>query len=194
MTTAALLALSRLIDRVTAFFGRHVKWAIFVAILVSAGNAISRKAFDLSSNAWLELQWLLFGAAFMLAAAYTLQQNAHVRIDVVSARLSKRTRDVIELLGHLLILAPVCLILLWLSWPYFRDSFLEGEISSNAGGLPVWPAKFLIFAGVLLLCLQMVSEVIKRSMVLAGRIEDPAAVPVHGHAPSATSPGGAHPE
>ncbi len=192
--TTALLALSRLIDRVSAFFGRHVKWAILAAILVSAGNAISRKAFDFSSNAWLELQWLLFGAAFMLAAAYTLQQNAHVRIDVVSGRLSKRTRDVIELLGHLLILAPVSLILLWLSWPYFQDSFLQGEISSNAGGLPVWPAKFLIFAGMLLLCLQMVSEVIKRSMVLAGRIEDRASMPVHGSAPPATSPGGAHPE
>jgi TRAP-type mannitol/chloroaromatic compound transport system permease small subunit len=192
--TTALLAFSRFIDRVTAFIGRYVKWAILAAILVSAGNAISRKAFDLSSNAWLELQWLLFGAAFMLAAAYTLQQNAHVRIDVVSGRLSKRTRDVIDLLGHLLILAPVSLILLWLSWPYFQDSFLQGEISSNAGGLPVWPAKFLIFAGMLLLCLQMVSEVIKRCMVLAGHIDDPAPVPFHGHAPPVPSPGGARPE
>jgi TRAP-type mannitol/chloroaromatic compound transport system permease small subunit len=192
--TNALLALSRLIDAVTAFIGRSVKWAILAAILVSAANAIVRKAFDLSSNAWLELQWLLFGAAFMLAAAYTLQVNAHVRIDVISSRLSKRTRDVIELLGHLLILAPISLILLWLSWPYFYDSYAEGEISSNAGGLPVWPAKFLIFAGILLLCLQMLSEVIKRSLVLAGRIEDPASPAAHGHAPSGSTPGGAHPE
>ena len=158
------------------------------------GQCHLRKAFDLSSNAWLELQWLLFGAAFMLAAAYTLQKNAHVRIDIVSSRLSKRTRDVIELLGHLLILAPFSLILLWLSWPYSSRAIMEGEISSNAGGLPVWPAKFLIFAGMLLLFLQMLSEVIKRSAVLAGRIEDPAAPPVHGHAPSDTAPGGAHPE
>lgn len=192
--TNALLALSRLIDRVTAAIGRHVKWVILAAILVSAGNAILRKAFDVSSNAWLELQWLLFGAAFMLAAAYTLQKNAHVRIDVLSARLSKRARDVIELLGHLFILAPVSLILLWLSWPYFHESFLEGEVSSNAGGLPVWPAKFLIFVGVLLLCLQMVSEVIKRSAVLAGRIPDPAAELLHGHAPQDNPRGGAHPE
>lgn len=190
----ALLALSRLIDAITAFIGRHVKWAILAAILVSAGNAILRKAFDLSSNAWLELQWLLFGAAFMLAAAYTLQNNAHVRIDVVSNRLSKRTRDVIEILGHLLILAPFSLILLWLSWPYFLESYVEGEVSSNAGGLPVWPAKLLIFAGMLLLCLQMLSEVIKRGAVLAGRIADPAVLPVHGHAPPDTAPGGAHPE
>jgi TRAP-type mannitol/chloroaromatic compound transport system permease small subunit len=192
--TNALLALSRRIDAVTAFFGRNVKWAILAAVLVSAGNAILRKAFDLSSNAWLELQWLLFGAAFMLAAAYTLQVNAHVRIDVVSNRLSKRTRDVIELLGHLLILAPFTLVLLWLSFPYFVESYLEGEVSSNAGGLPVWPAKLFIFAGFLLLFLQLVSEVIKRSVILAGRMDDPAAPAVHGHAPSDTSPGGAHPQ
>jgi TRAP-type mannitol/chloroaromatic compound transport system permease small subunit len=191
--TNALLALSRLIDAATAFIGRHVKWVILAAILVSAGNAILRKAFDVSSNAWLELQWLLFGAAFMLAAAYALQKNAHVRIDVLSARLSKRTRDVIELLGHVFILAPVSLVLLWLSWPYFQESFRQGEISSNAGGLPVWPAKFLIFAGVLLLCLQMVSEVIKRSAVLAGRIPDPAAEPIDGQAQD-ISRGGSHPE
>lgn len=190
----ALLGLSRLIDAVTAFVGRHVKWVILAAILVSAGNAVLRKAFDVSSNAWLELQWLLFGMAFMLAAAYTLQKNAHVRIDIVSSRLRKRTRDVIELLGHIFLLAPFTLILLWLSWPYFLDSFREGEVSSNAGGLPVWPAKFLIFAGMLLLFLQLVSELIKRSAVLAGIIEDPNAEPVHGHAPADTSPGGAHPE
>jgi len=175
----ALLALSRLIDAVTGLIGRGVKWAILAAILVSAGNAILRKAFDLSSNAWLELQWLLFGAAFMLAAAHVLQVNAHVRIDVLSNRLSKRTRDVIDLLGHLLMLAPVSLILLWLASPYFLESYLEGEVSSNAGGLSVWPAKFLIFAGMLLLTLQMLSEVIKRGAILAGRLEDapPAAAP-----------------
>ena len=190
----ALLAASRLIDAATAFVGRHVKWVILAAILVSAGNAMLRKAFDISSNAWLELQWLLFGAAFMLAAAYTLQKNAHVRIDVVSSRLSKRTRDVLDLLGHLLILFPFSLILLWLSWPYVLESYVQGEVSSNAGGLPVWPAKFMIFAGFLLLFLQMVSEVIKRSAVLAGLIRDPVDQPVHGHSPSDTAQSGAHPE
>jgi TRAP-type mannitol/chloroaromatic compound transport system permease small subunit len=190
----ALLALSRFIDAVTAFIGRNVKWMILAAILVSTANAILRKAFDLSSNAWLELQWLLFGAAFMLAAAYTLQKNAHVRIDIVFQRLSKRTRDVIDLLGHIFLLAPVTIILLWLSWPYAVQSFTEGEVSSNAGGLPVWPAKFLIFAGMLLLFLQLLSELIKRSAVIAGIIEDPVATSVHGHAPADTAPGGAHPE
>lgn len=190
----ALLAASRLIDAATGFVGRHVKWVILAAILVSAGNALLRKAFDLSSNAWLELQWLLFGAAFMLAAAYTLQKNAHVRIDAVSSRLSKRTRDVIELLGHLLILAPFSLVLLWLSWPYVLESYVQGEVSSNAGGLPVWPAKFMIFAGFLLLFLQMISEVIKRAAVLAGLIPDPVVQPVRGHAPSDTARTGAHPE
>ena len=190
----ALLALSRFIDAVTGFLGRNVKWAIFAAILVSAGNAVLRKAFGIGSNAWLELQWLLFGAAFMLAAAYALQKNAHVRIDVVSSRLSKRTRDVIDLLGHILILAPFSGIVLWLSWPYFLESYVQGEVSSNAGGLPVWPAKFLIFAGFLLLFAQMISEVIKRIAVLSGVIADPVAEPVHGHQPSDTLPGGAHPE
>ena len=170
----ALLALCRLIDAVTAFVGHHVRWLILAAIAVSAGNAILRKAFDISSNAWLELQWLLFGAAFMLAAAYTLQRNAHVRIDVVSSRLSKRARNVIELLGHLLFLAPVALILLWLAVPYFVESYVSGEVSSNAGGLPVWPAKFMILAGAALLALQMLSEVIKRGAILMGRLPDPA--------------------
>jgi len=190
----ALLALSRSIDAVTSFLGRHVKWAILAAILVSAVNAVLRKAFSVGSNAWLELQWLLFGAAFMLAAAYALQKNAHVRIDVVSSRLSKRTRDVIDLAGHLLILAPFSGIVLWLSWPYFLESYVQGEVSSNAGGLPVWPAKFLIFAGFLLLFAQMISEVIKRIAVLGGVMEDTVPQSVHGHAPADTAQGGAHPE
>ena len=192
--TKALLAFSRLIDTLTALIGRYVKWLILAAILLSAANAILRKAFDLSSNAWLELQWLLFGAVFVLAAADTLQKNAHVRIDVVSSRLSKRSRDVIELSCHLLFLAPFALILLCLSWPYARDSFIEGEISSNAGGLPVWPAKFIIFCGFLLLILQMISEVIKRGAVIAGVIADPVEQPRHGHTPADTSVGGAHPQ
>lgn len=185
-----LLAFSRLIDAVTGFIGHHVRWLILAAVLVSAANAILRKAFDISSNAWLELQWLLFGAVFMLAAADVLQKNAHVRIDVLSGRLTKRTRDVIELLGHLLLLAPFTVILLWLSWPYFIESYRQGEVSSNAGGLPVWPAKFLILSGALLLFLQMMSEVIKRGAILAGIITDPTVQPEDEH----TSAAADHPE
>jgi TRAP-type mannitol/chloroaromatic compound transport system permease small subunit len=170
-----LLAISRAIDAVTGFVGYHVRWLILVAVLISAANAIIRKTLDTSSNAWLELQWLLFGAVFMLAAAYTLQKNAHVRIDAVSSRLSKRARDVIDLIGHLVMLAPMTVILLWLSGPYFFASLIEGENSTNAGGLVVWPAKFTIFAGFLLLFLQMISEAIKRSAILLGAMEDPAA-------------------
>jgi TRAP-type mannitol/chloroaromatic compound transport system permease small subunit len=187
-----LLALSRLIDSVTAFIGRQLRWLVLATVLISAANAILRKAFDLSSNAWLELQWLLFGAVFMLAAAYTLQKNAHVRIDVVSSRLAKRTRDLIDLAGHLVMLLPVTVIIVWLSWPFFLGSFREGEVSSNAGGLPVWPAKFLIFAGMLLLLLQALSEIVKRLAVLKGVITDPSNQPIHGHEPSDTSVTGGH--
>lgn len=190
----ALLALSRAIDTVTAFVGYHVRWLILAAILVSAGNALMRKALSISSNAWLEAQWLLFGAVFMLAAAFTLQRNAHVRIDVLSSRFSKRTRDVIELLGHVLILLPFTAIFVWLCWPFFLESFREGEMSSNAGGLPVWPAKFLIFAGMLLLLAQAISEIIKRTAVLMGLIDDPAEQAVHGRAASETSVSGAQVE
>ena len=192
--TKALLALSRHIDALSALVGHHVRWLILAAILVSAANAILRKVFDLGSNGWLELQWLLFGASFMLAGADTFRKNAHVRIDVLSSRFSKRTRDVIELLGHFFLLAPFSVVLLLLSWPYFVDSWQQGEVSSNAGGLPVWPAKFLIFAGMLLLVLQMVSEVIKRSAVLAGIMDEAAPQPVNGRSPSGAGPSGGHVE
>lgn len=169
---AGLLGLSKCIDAVTRFVGFHVRWLILVTVVVSALNAIIRKLFDSSSNAWLELQWLLFGAVFMLAAAYVLQKNAHVRIDVVSSRLKKRTRDWIDLLGHIFMLAPLCIILGWLSVPYFWESFSNNEISSNAGGLPVWPSKLFVLLGFILLFAQMVSEVIKRIAVLSGRLPE----------------------
>lgn len=190
----ALLAVSKAIDAVTRFIGYNVRWLILVAVLVSAVNAIVRKTFDMSSNAWLELQWLLFGAVFMLAAAYTLQRNAHVRIDVVASRLKKRTRDWIDLFGHLVMLGPITFIIIWLSVPFFWDSFRTGEVSSNAGGLAVWPAKFLVLAGFVLLFLQMISEAIKRIAVLAGMMSDPEPPSVHGHAPDDTSPRGGHNE
>lgn len=189
-----LLAISKAIDAVTRFIGYHVRWLILVAVVVSAVNAIIRKTFDMSSNAWLELQWLLFGAVFMLAAAYTLQRNAHVRIDVVASRLKKRTRDWIDLFGHLVMLGPITFIIIWLSVPFFWDSFQSGEVSSNAGGLIVWPAKFLVLAGFVLLLLQMISEAIKRIAVLAGVISDPEPPSVHGHAPADTALRGGHNE
>ena len=167
-----LLSLSRVIDAVTRFIGYHVRWLILAAVLVSATNAIIRKAFDSSSNAWLEAQWLLFGAVFMLAAAYVLQKNGHVRIDVVSSRLSKNTRDWIDLICHLVMLAPLAVIMIRLSWPFFLESFNNNEISSNAGGLAVWPSKFFVLAGFCLLFAQMISEVIKRIAVLSGNLHE----------------------
>ena len=168
-----LLALSRAIDRTTAFVGRAVSWLVLVAVLVSAGNAISRKAFDWSSNAWLELQWYLFGAVFMLAAAYTLQQNEHIRIDIFYGSRSKRMQDWIDLVGHLLFLLPFCGVMLWLLVPYVLLSIRSGEMSANAGGLILWPAKALLLAGFVLLALQGISEVVKRIAIMAGIMADP---------------------
>lgn len=169
----ALLAASRRIDAATAFVGRAVKWLILVAVLVSAGNAIIRKVFDLSSNAWLELQWYLFGAVFMLAAAYTLQKNEHIRIDVLSARLKKRTRDWIDLICHIVFLLPFVLMMVWLSTPFVIESYVSQEMSMNSGGLIIWPAKATILAGFILLLAQAISEIIKRIAVLAGQLDDP---------------------
>jgi TRAP-type mannitol/chloroaromatic compound transport system permease small subunit len=165
---AFLLSLSRAIDRLTAWIGKAAAWLVLAAIVISAANAIVRKAFDYSSNAFLEMQWYLFGAVFMLAAAYTLQRNEHVRIDVLSARWSRRTRDVVDLAGHILFLAPFVGLMAWLSWPFFLNSLRSGEVSGATGGLPLWPAKGLVFAGFALLCLQAVSEVVKKALALAG--------------------------
>jgi TRAP-type mannitol/chloroaromatic compound transport system permease small subunit len=170
-----LLRVSRGIDAVTRFFGFHVRWLVLAAVLVSAVNAIVRKAFDSSSNAWLELQALLFGAVFLLAAAYTLQKNAHVRIDVISNRLSQATRNWIDLFGHVFMLFPLCLIMLWLSGPVAWDAFLSGEGSTNAGGLTVWPSKALIFAGFFLLLAQAISEIIKKIEAIASGSPEEAA-------------------
>lgn len=180
---SALLAVSRAIDAVTGFIGYHIRWLILAAVLVSTVNAIIRKAFDISSNAWLELQWYLFGAVFMLAAAYALQRNAHVRIDVVSSHLSKRTREWIDLVCHLVMLLPFVLIMIWLGWPFFWESFRDGEVSSNAGGLMVWPSKLFVVAGFALLLLQVVSEAIKRVGYLTGTLKEAEPEPTHGLTP-----------
>lgn len=167
------LAFSRLVDRITTFIGRNVSWLILAAVLVSAGNAIIRKLFDLSSNAWLELQWYLFGAVFMLAAAYTLQRNEHIRIDILSSRFSKRTRILIDLFGHLLMLLPLTILMTYLCWIFFWKAYTSGEISGSSGGLVLWPARLPIVAGFALLFFQGLSEVIKRIAVLRGLIPDP---------------------
>jgi TRAP-type mannitol/chloroaromatic compound transport system permease small subunit len=174
-----LLALSRGIDAVTAFIGRHVIWLILAAILVSAGNAVIRKAFDMSSNAWLELQWYLFGCVFMVAAAYTLQKNEHIRIDIISGRLSQRARDWIEIVGHVLMLLPFSALMTYESVPFVLRALRSGEISGSAGGLIIWPARAFILAGFFLLFIQGISELVKRVAVMQGLIPDPH--PQHGH-------------
>lgn len=170
---AFLLRLSALIDAITAAIGRSVSWLILVAVLVSAINAVVRKIFDMSSNAWLELQWYLFGAVFLLAAAYTLQKNEHIRIDILSSAWSKRTRDIIDLVLHIIFLLPFSSLMVYLSWSWFWLSFRTGEVSANAGGLVIWPAKSFVLIGFILLTAQAFSEIIKRIGVLTGRIEDP---------------------
>ncbi|MFN4192051.1 MAG: TRAP transporter small permease subunit [Tabrizicola sp.] len=168
-----LLALSRGIDRVTEFIGKFVMWLILLAVLVSAGNAVSRKLFNLSSNAWLELQWYLFGAAFMGAAAYTLQQNEHIRIDVFYASRSRRTQHWIDLFGHVFFLLPFAVLMAWYLWPYTMQAYRSGQISTNAGGLIIWPARAILLAGFVLLVAQALAEIIKKIAVMRGLIDDP---------------------
>ena len=169
----ALLGLSGIIDRVSDWIGKAMGWLIFLAIVVSAGNAIIRKVFSISSNAWLELQWYLFGAAFMLAAAYTLKQNEHIRVDVFYASRSRATQHWIDLFGHVFFLLPFVTLMAWLLWPYTVQAYRNGDVSANAGGLLIWPARALLLAGFILLVLQAVSEIIKKIAVIRGLIEDP---------------------
>jgi TRAP-type mannitol/chloroaromatic compound transport system permease small subunit len=168
-----LLALSRAIDAVNSRVGHAVYWLILAAVLVSAGNAVSRYLLDLSSNAWLELQWYLFSAVFLLAAGYTLLHNEHVRVDVIFGHLPPRLRAAIDLIGALFFLLPMALVIMVLSWPLFVQSYLLNEYSSDAGGLLRWPVKLLVPIGFLLLSLQGVSEIIKRVAFLLGHIPDP---------------------
>jgi TRAP-type mannitol/chloroaromatic compound transport system permease small subunit len=166
----ALLRFSRLIDRINEKFGLIANWLVLLACLISAGNALMRYGFSLSSNAWLEIQWYLFGGMVMLGASYTLKMNEHVRVDVFYSRYSERTRLWLDLVGGILFLLPMAIIIGWLSWPLFINSYLIGETSGNAGGLLRWPVKILIPLGFLLLALQGVSEIIKRAAALTGHI------------------------
>lgn len=168
-----LLAISKGIDAVSNMVGKIAAWLILVAVLISAGNAVVRKAFSISSNAWLELQWYLYGTVFLLAAAYTLERNEHVRIDFISNLLSKRTRDWVDLIGHIIFLLPFTVLMVWLAVPWFWNSYMSGEVSWNAGGLILWPAKIMVLLGFSLLTAQALSEIIKRIAVIRGDIEDP---------------------
>ncbi|MCC8234016.1 TRAP transporter small permease subunit [Pinisolibacter aquiterrae] len=201
----AFIAFSRAIDRSTTWLGRVAAWLIVLAVLISTINAVIRKVFDASSNTWLELQWVLFGAVFLLCASWTLQANEHIRIDIVNSNLSKKTRNMIEMIGHVFFLLPMVAVFLYTGLPFLMRSlpdaasvgdvlgnafhqspvttlgqiFALGEQSSNAGGLPQWPAKFLIVLGFAVLLVQAISELIKRIAIMRGLIEDVHAVGGH---------------
>lgn len=169
-----LLALSRLIDRINEVVGRVAGYAILISVLISAGNAIVRKIWpQATSNAWLEAQWYLFGAAFLLAAAFTLKQNEHIRIDLVYGLFRRPRQHWIDLFGHVVFLLPFCLLMLYYLGPYAMKSIRSGEMSTNSGGLPIWPAKTLLLIGFILLTAQCISEIIKKIAVMRGVIEDP---------------------
>jgi TRAP-type mannitol/chloroaromatic compound transport system permease small subunit len=168
-----LLMLSRAIDWLNEQIGHTLMWLILAAVLVSAGNATSRYVLDMASNAWLELQWYLFSAVFLLCAGYTLRHNEHIRIDVVNSHLSARTQMWIDVFGLVFFLFPMAAIIMWLSWPIFVNAYVSGEVSTNAGGLIRWPARLMVPVGFFLLLLQGVSELIKRIAFLLGLIPNP---------------------
>jgi TRAP-type mannitol/chloroaromatic compound transport system permease small subunit len=168
-----LLALSRAIDFVNEHVGRLVYWGVLIMVLVSAANATSRYALNMASNAWLELQWYLFALVFLFCSGYTLLHNEHVRIDVVSSHLSRRTQVWIDVFGFVFFLLPMSLFIMWLSWPIFMNAWTSVEISGSAGGLIRWPARLMVPVGFFLLSLQGFSELIKRIAFLMGLIPDP---------------------
>lgn len=172
-----LIKLSRLIDALNERVGRAAYWLVLAAVLISAGNAIVRKVFNYSSNSLLELQWYLFSAVFLLCAGYTLLRNEHVRIDVITGRFSPRVQAWIDVLGTIFFLMPMALAFIYFSWPIVVRTYLQGEVSTNAGGLMIWPARALVPVGFTLLVLQGFSELVKRVAFLMGRLPDP--VPRH---------------
>jgi len=169
----ALLALSRAIDALSERIGRVIYWFVLVVVLISAANATIRKIFNYSSNAYLEIQWYLFSAIFLFGAGYVLLHNAHVRIDIVAGRLSARAQNWIDVFGLLLFLFPMAFTIMWLSWALFMDSYTRNEVSTNAGGLVIWPARLMVPVGFFLLIMQGVSELIKRIAFLKGLIPNP---------------------
>lgn len=163
-----LLAFSHAVDWCNQYLGKICDWLVLLACVVSAGNAMVRYAYDISSNAWLELQWYMFGVIVMLGASYTLKKNEHVRVDIWYMTLSRRGQIWVDIVGIVLFLLPACLLLCWLSWPFFMQSFNVNEHSNNAGGLLRWPVKFLLPLGFALVALQGFSELIKRVAALQG--------------------------
>lgn len=172
MRVNGLLSLSRVIDAMNTRLGKIFSWLIVIAVLISAGNAIIRKLFDMSSNSWLELQWVLFGVVFLLCSPWTLLSNEHIRIDIVNSHLSRRTRNWIDVFGHIFWLAPFCLVMMNTSYPFAIHATQINEQSMNAGGLPTWPAKWLLPICFTLLLLQGISELIKRVAIMQGKLED----------------------
>lgn len=167
-----LLTLSRLIDALTERIGKLAMWFILATTMISAGNAIVRKIFDTSSNAFLEIQWYLFAAVFMLGSGYAFLRNAHVRIDFISSKFSARGRNWVDIIGIIVFVFPLCYMMATLGWPLFENAYVSKEMSSNAGGLIRWPVYALIPAGFALLALQSVSELIKRIAFLTGNGPD----------------------
>lgn len=172
----ALLQLSRLIDRVNELLGRAMSWFVLAAVLISAGNAIIRKLFNIGSNAWLEVQWYLFAAVFMLGVGYVMLKNAHVRIDFISSRLSKRTNATIDAVGIVVFTIPLSIIMIKLGWPLAQQALSTGEMSQNAGGLIRWPVLMLVPVGFAILLAQASSELIKRVAFLTGHRSEPFSV------------------
>ena len=176
----AALSLARGIDRLNDGIGKLVYWLVLAAVVVSSVNAVVRYSINYSSNAWLELQWYLFAAIFLLCSGYTLLRNEHIRIDIILGRFSKRVQAAVDVFGILFFLFPMAILIMWLSWPMFMDSFRTGEMSSDAGGLIRWPAKLLVPVGFFLLTAQGFSELIKRIAFLAGITDEPGAK-MHSH-------------
>jgi len=175
----SLLNISRGIDALTRWLGKRLAWLILVAVVVSALNATVRKTFDISSNSWLELQWVLFSIVFLLCSSWTLLDNEHIRIDIVNNLLPKQVRNSIDVIGHAFFLIPLCIVMIITGGPFFMRSVEINEQSGNAGGLPQWPAKSLIIIGFTMLVVQGISELIKRIAVMRGLIPDPHASQVN---------------
>ncbi|MDP1690396.1 MAG: TRAP transporter small permease subunit [Burkholderiaceae bacterium] len=173
---AALLKLSGLIDAINEWLGKLVMWLVLAAVLISAGNAVLRKAFNFGSNASLEIQWYLFAGVFMLGVGYVMLKNGHVRIDFISSRLSKRSNAIIDAIGIVVFTIPLALIMINLAWPYFYRALISGEMSQNAGGLIRWPVLMLMPLGFGILLAQALSELIKRVAFLTGRRNEPFSV------------------
>jgi len=175
----ALLAVSRIIDAINSRLGKWVSWLILAVVIISAANAVSRKVLGLSSNAWLELQWVMFSLIFMLCSPWTLMSNEHIRIDIVNSLFPKTVRNIIDLFGHVVFLLPLTVVMIVTGWPFFVTSYRLNEQSFNSGGLPQWPAKSLVVIGFILLFFQGISEIIKRIAVMRGVIPDPFEETLH---------------